>query len=119
VNWLLARGYQVHGKDYSGRHARHLAQSVLAWFDDPHGSERQVGWVTEAPTAYVRPVVRLAVRCRQQNGQWAVGVLISTLSARDVLQLTGQSLAQLADPEAVLWAYVAFYDQRGGGSKPP
>jgi hypothetical protein len=115
VNWLLSRGYHVHGKDYSGRHARSLAKSVLVWFDDPHAPERQAGWVTEAPTAYVRPVVRIAVRCRQQNGEWAVGVLISTLEASDVLHLTGQPPSQLADPQAVLWAYVAFYDERGGG----
>jgi hypothetical protein len=115
VNWLLSRGYQVHGKDYSGRHARHLAESVLTWIDDPHVAGRQVGWVTEAPSAYVRPVQRIAVRCRKQNGQWAVGVLLSALSPRDVLQLTGQPLSLLDDPLAVLLAYVTFYDQRGGG----
>lgn len=32
-----------------------------------------------------------------------------------MLQLTGQSLALVADPLAILLAYVAFYDQRGGG----
>ncbi len=115
VNWLLARGYHVHGKDYSGRHARSLAKSVLVWFDDPHDPERQAGWVTEAPTAYVRPVVRIAVRCRKQDGQWVVGVLISNVSAADVLHLTGQSPSQPADAQAVLWASVTFYDQRGGG----
>jgi hypothetical protein len=71
VNWLLSRDYQVHAKDYSGRHARSLAKSVQVWFDDPHAPERQAGWVTETPTAYVRPVRRIAVRCRQQDGQWA------------------------------------------------
>jgi hypothetical protein len=115
VNWLLARGYQVQGKDYSGRHAQHLAQSVLQWIDDPQVPERQVGWVTEPATAYVRPVVRIAVRCRQHNGQWAVGVLISTLSASEVLPLTGRPLWALDDLTRVLLAYVAFYDQRGGG----
>jgi len=115
INWLLARGYQVHTKDYSGRHARSLAQSVREWIDDPHVAGRQVGWVTEAPIAYIRPVVRVAVRCRQQNGQWAVGVLLSTLSARDVLHLTGRPPTAVIDPAAVLLAYVAFYDQRGGG----
>ncbi len=115
VNWLLARDYQIHAKDYSSRHARSLAKSVLVWFDDPHNPERQAGWVTEAPTAYVRPVVRIAVRCRQQDGQWAVGVLISNVAAADVLQLTGQPASQLADQEAVLWAEVSFYDERGGG----
>jgi hypothetical protein len=115
VNWLLCRGYHVHAKDYSGRHARSLAKSVLVWFDDPHAPGRQAGWVTEAPTAYMRPVVRIAVRCRKPDGQWAVGVLITTLSASDVLHLTGQPPSQLADPQAVLLAYVAFYDERGGG----
>lgn len=115
INWLLARGYQVHGKDYSGRHAGQLAKSVAVWRDDPHIPGRQMGWVTEVPSAYVRPVHRIAVRCRKKNGQWAVGVLISSLSAREVLALTRQSVALASEPTAVLLAYVAFYDQRGGG----
>ena len=28
INWLLARGYQIHCKDYSGTRAEHLAESV-------------------------------------------------------------------------------------------
>src|SRR5947208_5776952 len=35
VNWLLAGGYQVHGKDYSSKRAQRLAQSVQDWVDDP------------------------------------------------------------------------------------
>jgi hypothetical protein len=115
VNWALARGYQVHGKDYSGRHARSLAESVVEWVDDPRVPGRQVGWVTEPPTAYVREVRRIAVRCRKQNGQWAVGVLISSLSAGAILPLVGQSVSKGNEQEAILLAYVAFYDQRGGG----
>jgi hypothetical protein len=42
-------------------------------------------------------------------------VLLSTLSPRDVLGLTGQPLSLLDDPGAVLLAYVTYYDQRGGG----
>jgi hypothetical protein len=114
VNWLLSRGYHVHAKDYSSRHARSLAKSVLVWFDDPHAPGRQMGWVTEAPTTYVRPVKRIAVRCRKADGQWAVGVLISTVEAADVLHLIGHP-SQVADARAVLLAYVAFYDERGGG----
>jgi len=91
VNWLLARNYQVHCKDYSGQQAKRLASSVVDWYVDPHLPERQFGWVTAATDAYVRPVKRIAVRCRQQDGQWAVGVLISTLSAQHVLLLTGQA----------------------------
>jgi hypothetical protein len=115
VNWLLARDYQVHGKDYSGQQAKRLASSVADWYVDPHLPERQFGWVTQAADAYVRPVKRIAVRCRQQDGEFAYGVLISTLSVQHVLVLTGQPLALLAAPAAVLLAYVSFYDQRGGG----
>ena len=115
VNWLLSRGYQVHGKDYSGQQAKRLASTVEHWFTDPQQPERQFGWVTEGSNAYVRPVKRIAVRCRQQDGQFAYGVLLSTLSARQVLVLTGQPLALLEDPATVLLAYVTFYDQRGGG----
>jgi hypothetical protein len=98
VNWALEQGYQFHGKDYSGRRAEHLAESVTEWFTE----------------LYKRPVKRIAVRCRKNNGQWAVGVIVSTLSTRDVLLLTGQS-PNLEDSQAVLLAYVRFYDQRGGG----
>jgi len=115
INWLLERGYQVHAKDYSGQRTRRLAQTVTSWFDDPKWPERQVGWVNEPATAYVRPVVRIAVRCRQQNGQWAFGILISAIEAIDVLRLTGHSTSLVTDPVAVLLAYVTFYDQRGGG----
>jgi hypothetical protein len=115
VNWVLKRGYQFHGKDYSGTRAQHLAESVVTWFEDPGCPERQVGWVTERTARYTRPVKRIAVRCRKKNGHWGSGVLLSTLSPQDVLALTGQALAKTSDPLAVLLAYVYFYDQRGGG----
>ncbi len=115
INWVLQHGYQFHGKDYSGTRAQKLAESVVEWFDDPHSPERQVGWVTAEADIYCRPVKRIAVRCRKNNGQWGVGVLISTLSSSDVLQLTGQPVVKTSDPLAVLLAYVYFYDQRGGG----
>ncbi|MHB8598350.1 MAG: transposase family protein [Ktedonobacteraceae bacterium] len=115
VNWLLARGYLVHGKDYSGKQAKRLAQSVQHWCIDQAQPEREFGWVTEAADAYVRPVTRIAVRCRKADGKFAYGVLISALSAQQVLTLTGQPLCLLEEPTAVLQAYVTFYDQRGGG----
>ena len=115
VNWVLKRGYQFHGKDYSGTRAQNLAESVVEWFDDPRCPERQVGWVTEKTDIYCRPVKRVAVRCRKKNGQWGVGVLLSTLSPQNVLELTDQALAKAGDPLTVLLAYVYFYDQRGGG----
>src|SRR5260221_1903375 len=82
VNWLLTRGYQVHGKDYSGQQAKRLASTVEYWFTDPHQPERQFGWVREVSKAYVRPVKRIAVRCQKPDGKFAYGVLLSTLSAQ-------------------------------------
>jgi hypothetical protein len=83
--------------------------------EDPRIPERQVGWVPVTPTVYSRPVRRVAVRCRKKNGQWGVGVLISTLSPHEVLVLARQPVDRVKDPSAVLLAYVYFYNQRGGG----
>jgi hypothetical protein len=115
INWLLAHHYHVHCKDYSGTRAQSLAESVTEWVEDPRIAERQVGWVTLAPTVYSCAVRRVAVRCRKHNGQWGVGVLISTLEPHEVIELSRQPVDRLNDPVAVLLAYVYFYDQRGGG----
>jgi hypothetical protein len=115
VNWLLARGYQVHCKDYSSSRAQRLAASVQDWVDDPDVDGRQIGWVRLPAPEYVRPVHRIAVRCRKANGQWGMGVLISTLTPAQVLALTQAQASPDADPASVLLAYVALYDQRGGG----
>jgi hypothetical protein len=66
-----------------------------------------------------RTVVCVAVRCRQANGRWGVGVLISTLAAADALRLTGHPPAQETDPVTCLLAYVHLYDQRGGAWRRP
>jgi hypothetical protein len=115
VNWMLRRGYAYHGKDYSGTRAQTLAASVTEWVDDPRVPGRQVGAVAQETTVYVRPVRRIAVRTRKKNGQWGVGVLLSTLAPHDVITLTRQPIDRADDPTAVLRAYVYFYDQRGGG----
>jgi len=115
INWLLGKDYQVHGKDYSGVRAQALAESVTAWIADPADHCRQMGWVTAEADLYCRPVKRIAVRCRKKNGQWGYGVILSTLSAQEVLLLTGGYLQEVEDPKAVLLAYVKFYDERGGG----
>jgi Transposase DDE domain group 1 len=115
INFLLERGYRVHAKDYSGQRAHKLAQSVTRWVDDPQIEGRQVGWVRVPASMYVRPVRRIAVRCRKKNGQWGVGVVISALEEAEVLALSGQSSASETDEASVLLAYVYFYDQRGGG----
>ena len=115
INWLLARGYPVMAKEYSGRRVLRLAKTVAEWIQDPAWPERSFGWVTEPALGYVRPVRRIAVRCRRQDGTFAYGVLICSLSAEQVLTLLARPSSQAADPVAVLLAYVTFYDQRGGG----
>ncbi len=115
LNWLLARSYKIMAKEYSGRRVLRLAKSVVEWVQDPEWSERSFGWVSEPATDYVRPVVRIAVRCRRQDGTFAYGVLICSLSVEQMLTVLGWQGSQVADPVAVLLAYVTFYDQRGGG----
>jgi hypothetical protein len=115
LNWLLARGYEIIAKEYSGQRVLRLAKTVVEWVQDPVWPERSFGWVTEPATGYVRPVRRIAVRCRRQDGTFAYGVLICSLSAEQVLTVLGRPGSQAADPVAVLLAYVTFYDQRGGG----
>ncbi len=110
INWLLGRGYQVLAKEYSGKRAHKLAATVTAWVDDPRVPGRQIGWVPGAAPEYVRPVLRIAVRCPKKNGPWGIGVLIATnasdVEARDVG--TAPSVVQVLTT-------VYRYDARGGG----
>jgi hypothetical protein len=114
LNALLEQGYQILAKDYSSQRAARLAASVTTWYDDPKVPGRQVGWVTEPPQ-YVRPVQRVAVRCRRRDGSWAVGVLISTLSTTAALAMLGPAGPPATGEAAALLANVYLYDQRGGG----
>ena len=115
LNWLLEQGYEVLGKACSGQQSRVLATTVQHWMTDTQVPERQIGWVCEEPTAFVRPVRRVAVRSRKPNGQWGVGVLMCSLSDQAVLHLVGVPLEAPADEQMVLRALVGLYDQRGGG----
>ncbi|MGA7953679.1 MAG: hypothetical protein WCA07_09175 [Gloeobacterales cyanobacterium] len=114
VNWLLQRGYLVHTKDCSTARSQKLAQTVEQWVDDPRHEGRQAGWVQQETSEYVCPVHQIAVRCRKNNGQWGIGVLISALSEQQVWELTSHRLEK-SNPHATLFAYVYFYDQRGAG----
>jgi len=117
INWLLSRGYQVHTKDYSRARARKLGKSVTEWIDDPQILGRQIGWVEAASSEYVREVRRIAVRWQKKNGTWEYALVLSTLTAHDVIAESGQELAQVLDHQAVSLAYVRFYDARGGGAE--
>jgi len=112
VNELLSRDYTVLCKDYSAQRAAKLAQSVGQWYPDPKEPGREVGWVEEPATAYVRPVRRLAVRYRKANGQQGVEVLITNAPLPEVFRRLGTPASD--EPAAELIALAHFYDQRGG-----
>jgi len=114
INWLLERGYQVLAKDYSSVRSATLAASVSTWFADPKVPERQVGLVTELPSAYVREVVRVAVRCRTAKGQWSYGVLIAPPDLAALRPLVEQE-GMPGDTAAQVLTAVYAYDARGGG----
>src|SRR5258708_23853323 len=94
LNWRLSRGYLVMAKEYSGQRVLRLVKTVTEWVQDPDWSERSFGWVSEPPSGYVRPVQRIAVRCRRQDGTYAYGVLICSLSAQQVLAVLGRPWLQ-------------------------
>lgn len=114
VNYLLARGYQVHCKDYSTKRAAHWSLAVKEWVDDPRHQGRQLGWVEVKNESYVREVRRLAVRWRKPNGQRCHAMLLSTLEPLEVLALLGREKEQATSVQKVLVAYMQLYDERGG-----
>lgn len=82
INWLLAQGYHFHGKDYWGPRVKKLIEPLTDWLTNPTDPNRQVAWLTSEPQLYDQPVRRLAVRCRKKNGQWGLGLIVSTLTPR-------------------------------------
>ena len=114
VNWMLQRDYLILTKDYSTQRAHKLAESVVQWVDDPTHPGRQVGLVTAPASEYCKPVVRIAVRCRKNNGQWGIGVLITNLTPNHVAALVDIEPDILARPNEFCLAYALCYDQRGG-----
>lgn len=119
-NWLLDRDYALLTKDYSSQRAKRLAKSVTRWIDDPRCAGRQVGWVMQPTSEYVRPVLRVAVRCRKQDKQdreWQTAVLITSLWPEQALERVWLSAQEWAHPEAELLALVYLYDARGGAAE--
>jgi hypothetical protein len=117
LNALLNAGYHIHGKDYSGVRAATLAGRVGEWVSDRAKPGGEVGRVRPYRGRYTRPVTQVAVRWRKKNGQWAYGLIVSSLSAAEIVEVTGQAPAVAADPGAVVLAYARFYDGRGGGAE--
>jgi hypothetical protein len=115
LNFLLERGYAVVSKDYSVRRTHLLVKRVTQWIpDSAQPDRRQIGWVPQESSEYVRPVRRLAVRSKSSKGRWQYAVLLfAGLSDQDLLTLMGES--PRADATTVMRAYLHCYDQRGGG----
>lgn len=114
LNFLLERGYAVVSKDYSVRRTHLLVKRVPQWVPDTQQPDRQVGWVPQQSSEYVRPVRRLAVRSRTAAGRWQYAVLLCAgLTDQDVLTLLGER--RQADAASVMRASLHCDDQRGGG----
>ena len=114
LNFLLARDYAVVSKDYSVRRTHLLVKGVTKWVPDTWQPDRQIGWIPQQSSEYVRPVRRLAVRSKSAKGRWHYAVLLfAGLSDQDILRLLG--LPPQADATTVTRAYLHLYDQRGGG----
>lgn len=113
---LLTDGYAVLAKDYSIRRSARLAHSVTHWHPDPKVPGREVGWVTHPPTAYVRPVRQIAVRCRATaEDAWQYGVLIGPPDLAAVWSIRHGDAPRPTAEDAQVLAYVYAYDARGGG----
>jgi hypothetical protein len=57
------------------------------------------------------------VRWKNKKGDWEYAVVLSSLLPRVVVQETGRPLEDVLDAQAVILAYVRFYDARGGGAE--
>jgi hypothetical protein len=76
LSWLLARGYQLLGKGFSGKRANALATRVSRW--DADDDQSWLGWV-DPPFDLGRPV-RVVVKKRLHKGKWKHSYYVTTLS---------------------------------------
>ena len=77
---------------------------------------RTLLWLGQRTACWVcSPVRRIAVRCCRQDGTFAYGILICSLSIEQALVMLQRSHSLATDPVAALGAYVNYYDLRGGG----
>ena len=114
VNWVLERNDHLLTQDYSSQRAARLTQSVQVWYPDPKVQGREVGLVTP-PHTYVRATTQIAVRAHKENGRWGHAVLITTLSATEIVELMDRPKPLAEDAATTLLAYVYGYDQCAGG----
>jgi hypothetical protein len=76
LRWLLARGYQVLGKGFSGKRAKALAVHVSRW--DGYDDQSWLGWIN--PTFDLGRPVQVMVKRRLHKGQLKYSYYVTTLS---------------------------------------
>jgi len=76
LRWLLAKGYQVLAKGFSGKRAKALAAQVSRW--DVHDEQSWLGWV--APTFDLGRPTQVVVKRRLHKGKLKHSYYVTTLS---------------------------------------
>lgn len=76
LRWLLARGYQVLGKGFSGKRAKALAADVSRW--DFYDDQSWLGWVE--PTFDLGRPIQVVVKRRIHKDKWKHSYYVTTLS---------------------------------------
>lgn len=76
LRWLLAKGYQVLAKGFSGKRAKALAAHVCRW--DVYDNQSWLGWVE--PTFDLGRPVQVVVKRRLHKGQLKHSYYVTTLS---------------------------------------
>ena len=120
INWLLERGYQIHGKDISAARAESYAPFVKRWVADPQHPHRQMGWAECENVDYVRPVKRLILRWpplkeeKRKKRPFHYACLLSTLEPEEVIRQLSLPAHTIKNEDAVTLAYSTLYDKRGG-----
>jgi hypothetical protein len=107
VNWLLERGYQIHGKDVSAVRVEGFAPLVKHWVADPKHPHRQMGWVEGQVDGYLRPVKRLIMRwppMKEENRKkkpFHYACLLSTLEPEEVIRQLSLPAHTIKNKDAV------------------
>ena len=120
INWLLGRGYHLHGKDISAARAESHAPFVRHWISDPKHPRRHLGWAECENVDYARPVKRLILRYpplreeKRKKRPFHYACLLTTLEPAEVIRQLHLPIHTLENHEAVTLAYSALYDKRGG-----
>jgi hypothetical protein len=115
INWALATDFQILTKVHNWKRSHKLAASVVTWHPDLREAGREVGWVTE-PHGYLRATRQLAIRRKNNKGQWQYNVLVTTLSPKSLRWLAQQPTPHPLPPgDSTMWALLYAYDRRGGG----